>query len=106
MRGVFGIFGEAAFTILTLLVSRYGGKYYDTLMGVGLCMPYFFDSLSNFITPLIYDITQNIDYTWGMGCIVCLISILAGIIISSTIKKDLKNEEKLKKKIESTSKAE
>jgi hypothetical protein len=96
LRGVFGIVGEAAFTILTLLISRFGGKYYDSLMGVGLCMPYFFDSLSNVMTPLIYDIKQNMDLTWGMGCIVCLGSFLAALIISITIKKDLIKEETLK----------
>lgn len=87
-RGVFGITGEASFTILTLLMSKYAGKYYDSFIGVGLCMPYFFDSLNNVLTPIVYDMTGSMVFVWGIGTLVCGISLSAAISISLLIRKD------------------
>ena len=58
-RGIFGITGEGLCTIEALLIAQYGGKYYDTLMGVGLCLPFFLDAVSVFVTPIIYSKTRS-----------------------------------------------
>lgn len=87
-RGIFGITGEASFTILTLLMSKYAGKYYDSFVGVGLCMPYFFDSLNNVVTPIVYDQTGSMDFVWAIGVFVCMLSLIAAFGISFLIRKD------------------
>jgi hypothetical protein len=47
--------GEGIFTIQALLISLYGKKHYDTLIGLAFCVPFFFDGVSSLVTPLIYD---------------------------------------------------
>lgn len=58
-RGIFGMTGEGLFTIMALLISKYGGRYYDMLIGVGICLPFLFDSINNIITPYLFDSTGS-----------------------------------------------
>ncbi len=60
LRGIFGATGSGLFTVQALLITQYGGKYYDSLIGIGVCIPFFFDSLNNSVTPLLYDSTNSI----------------------------------------------
>lgn len=57
LRGFFGVTGEALFTVQALVISLYGDKYYDILIGVGICAPFLFDSINNILTPYVYDST-------------------------------------------------
>ncbi len=86
-RGIFGITGEAIYTVQALLISLYGGKYYDMLMIVCMCVPFLFNSTNNIITPLVYDRTNSMELVWGIGSIVSTIAMIGGIITSIILMK-------------------
>jgi hypothetical protein len=85
LRGFFGVTGSGLFTVQAMLITKYGGKYYDTLIGVGVCIPFIFDSLNNIITPLIYDKTNSMDLVWLIGVGFCLVGLLSSVAISKKI---------------------
>jgi hypothetical protein len=84
-RGLFGITGEALFTIQSLLISLYAGIHYEVLMGVCMCGPMIFDSLNNVLTPLVFDGTNSMELAWGIGVCNCLVSLAASIVIAYLI---------------------
>jgi hypothetical protein len=81
-RGIFGVAGEGLYTIQALLISLYGGKHYDMLMGVCICTPFLFSSINDVMTPTIYNYSNSMELIWGIGAIVCLISLIAALMIS------------------------
>lgn len=87
LRGIFGATGSGLFTVQALLISRYGGKYYDTLIGIGVCIPFIFDSLNNIITPLIYDSTLSMELVWVTGIIFCGLALVSSLLISRFVDK-------------------
>jgi len=82
LRGVFGATGSGLFTVQALLITRYGGKYYDTLIGIGVCIPFLFDSIDNIITPLIFDSTGSMELVWLVGVGFCSLALISSILIS------------------------
>lgn len=82
LRGIFGITGEALFTIQALLISLYGGKYYDMLIGVGICAPLMFDSINNIMTPLVYDLTESMETVWAIGVFFSVFALCCALGIS------------------------
>jgi len=58
-RGIFGATGSGLFAVQALLITKYGGKHYDSLIGIGVCIPFLFDSINNIFTPLMYDTTKS-----------------------------------------------
>ena len=87
MRGICGMMGEGLFTIQALLISLYGGKYYDMLIGVGVCAPLMFDSFNNVLTPVIYDATESMELVWGIGVFFCVFTLCCGLGISYFVTK-------------------
>jgi hypothetical protein len=57
LRAFFGMAGSSAFTIQGLIISQYGKKYFELLMGVCLCVPFVFDAINSFVSTAIYDAT-------------------------------------------------
>ncbi len=87
-RAFFGATGEALYTIQALLISLYGGKYYDMLIGVGVCIPITFDSLCNLFTPLIYDSTKSMELVWGIGVFFTVFAFICTLIVSYLVTKE------------------
>lgn len=87
LRGVFGATGSGLLAVQALLITRYGGKYYDTLIGIGVCIPFFFDSINNIITPLIYDLTSSMELVWLIGVGFCVLAVVSSIIIKRFVDK-------------------
>ena len=81
-RGIFGVTGEAIYTVQALLISLYGEKYYDMLIIVCMCVPFLFNSTNNIVTPFVYDRTNSMELVWGIGSIFCFISMVGAIITS------------------------
>ena len=65
-----------------MIISLYGGKYYDRLLGLGVCFPFLFDSINNILTPYIYDSTHSMDLIWGIAVFFCFVSVGCALMIS------------------------
>lgn len=88
LRGIFGAMGSGLFTVQALLITKYGGKYYDTLIGIGVCIPFLFDSIQNIITPLIFDETGSMELVWLLGVGFCSLAFISSIFISKIMDKE------------------
>ena len=87
LRGIFGATGSGLFAVQALLITKYGGKHYDTLIGMGVCIPFLFDSLNNIFTPIMYDSTELMELVWGVGVAFCTIALISSILISRMVQK-------------------
>ncbi len=87
LRGIFGATGSGLFAVQALIITKYGGKHYDTLIGMGVCIPFLFDSLNNVFTPIMYDSTQSMELVWGVGILFCTFSFISSLLISKMIGK-------------------
>lgn len=85
MRAVFGAAGEGLFSAQCSIISIYGKKDYEMLMGFGLSAPFMFDALNAVVTPAVYNETENLPLTWYIGSGVCLYSLLMGLYLSKKI---------------------
>lgn len=79
----------------------YGGKYYDRLLGLGVCFPFLFDSINNILTPFIFDSTHSMELVWGIGIFFCLVGVGCALMISKIIAQEEKIKEDLLKDEES-----
>ena len=91
LRGFFGATGSGLFTVQALLITKYGGKYYDTLIGIGVCIPFLFDSIDNIITPLIFQTSGSMELVWLVGIGFCLLAFISSVLISRLIDNEEKN---------------
>jgi hypothetical protein len=90
LRAVFGAAGEGLFTVQALIISNYGKKYYETLMGFSLCIPFIFDAMNCIFTPIIYDATESITLVWYIGALFSFISLICGIFIACILRSEVK----------------
>lgn len=93
LRGIFGVTGEALYTIQALLISLYGGKYYDLIIGAAFCIPLAFNSVNNILTPLMFDSTKSMELVWGIGSLFCGIGLVSSFIIARVVLKEEKLNE-------------
>lgn len=76
------------FSLQCTIVSLFGQKDYEIIMGFGLSAPFMFDAVNAVITPVVYDATQNLPLTWYIGTLVCAYSILAAVYLNKKIIKE------------------
>jgi len=44
-----------------------------------------FDSISNIVTPLIFDSTKSMDLVWGIGVFFCFTAFIFALVISRIV---------------------
>lgn len=81
-----GITGEGLIAIQGYVISIWGKREFELLMGISFSIPYLFDSLSSILSTALYEETSSIPLTFYIGSIFFLISLLAGILLIKYIK--------------------
>jgi hypothetical protein len=50
-------------------------------MGIALSLPFLMDAINSGVTTAVYDETGYMALTWYIGVIICLASLICGIIL-------------------------
>lgn len=93
LRSLFGVSGEALFTVQAVLLTLYAGKHYEVSMGICLTLPFVFDALNSVITTHVFDATKDMALTWYIAAFMAFLSIFTAIWIDKIYLRK-KNEEK------------
>jgi MFS family permease len=81
MRCFFGVAGEGIFTVQGLIITKFCKDNFEVVMSVALSLPFIFDSLNSLVTTRVYDATNSMIYPWYIGIIVCIFSLIAGLLL-------------------------
>lgn len=98
LRGFFGISGEGAFTIQAMVVQKVGGKNYDTMMGLCLTVPLFFDAMNSMVATEVFDATKKPEAPLFICAGMCLVSVVSGFVMIYCLKRKKRRERELKEK--------
>ncbi len=80
-RSLFGVGGEALFTVQAVLLTLYAGKHYEVSMGICMCLPFICDAINSIVTTHVYDATKNIALPWYIASFVAIMSIGMAVTI-------------------------
>ena len=96
LRSLFGVSGEALFTVQAVLLTLYAKQHYEVSMGICLSLPFVFDALNSIITTHVFDATKNMALTWYIASFMALLSIITAIWIDKIYLREKNHHEYLK----------
>lgn len=96
LRSLFGVSGEALFTVQAVLLTLYAKKNYEVSIGICLSLPFAFDALNSIITTHVFDATKNMALTWYIASFMALLSIVTAIWIDKIYLREKSQHEPLK----------